>query len=209
MLCEYAYDVSFDARGLIVQVGGYSFDGVAMGHKQRLPRDAWRTLCLCQLIHRGIADLAWDHFAVFHHRKCERQPLVVVSYHLATGQRHGNPHRFEAIMRRPDVSVDRTEMLNARLQHEREGQDNCRGSRRRHHCGLACRAGHRAFVGALMSRRSRLSQTCIDTIFEHRGTLQGATRKEARAETFKPLFRHGRIARPEASIEIALQRTNQ
>ena len=172
MLGEYANDVSFEARGFIVQVGGYSFDGVAMGHKQRLPRDGWRTLCLCQLIHRGIADLAWDHFAVVHHRKCERQPLVVVSYHLATGQRHRNPHRFHTIMRRPDVSVDRTEMPNARLQHEREGQDNCRGCRRGRHCGLARRAGHRAFVGALMFRRSRLSQTCIDTILENRRALQ-------------------------------------
>jgi hypothetical protein len=72
MLREYANNVPFDARGFTVQVGGYSLDSVAMGHKLRLPCDAWRTLRLCKLIHRGIADLALDRFAVVHHRKCER-----------------------------------------------------------------------------------------------------------------------------------------
>ena len=37
MLREYANNVSFDARGFIEQVGGYSLDSVAMGHKLRLP----------------------------------------------------------------------------------------------------------------------------------------------------------------------------
>jgi hypothetical protein len=64
MLREYANNVAFDARDFIVQVGGYPLDSVAMSHKLRLPRDALRTLCLCQLIHRGITDLALDRFAV-------------------------------------------------------------------------------------------------------------------------------------------------
>jgi len=72
MLREYANDAPFDARGFVVQVGGYSFDGVAMGYKLRLPRYAWRTLCLRQLIHRGIANLALHRFVVIYHRKCER-----------------------------------------------------------------------------------------------------------------------------------------
>src|SRR6202790_3933427 len=83
MLREYANNVPFDARGFVEQVGGYSIDSVAMGHKLRLPRDAWRTL-----IHSGITDLALHRFTVVHHRKCERQPLVVVSSNLATRQRH-------------------------------------------------------------------------------------------------------------------------
>jgi hypothetical protein len=76
-------NVSFDARSFIEHVGGYSLDSVAMGDKLILPRDAWRTLCLCQLIHRGVTDLAWHNFAIVHHRKCERQTLVVVSQDLA------------------------------------------------------------------------------------------------------------------------------
>jgi hypothetical protein len=45
-------------------------------------------------------------FALVHHRECERQPLVVVSYNLATRQRHRNPYPFESRMRRPIVSVE-------------------------------------------------------------------------------------------------------
>ena len=58
MLREYANNVSFDARGFIEQVGGNSLDSGAMGYKLRLPCYAWRTLCLCEIIHRGITDLA-------------------------------------------------------------------------------------------------------------------------------------------------------
>src|SRR6202790_5279864 len=90
MLRENANNVAFDVRSFVEQVGGYSLDSVAMGHKLRLPRDAWRTLCLCQLIHSGITDLALHSFTVVHHRKCERQPLVVVSNNLATCQWHRN-----------------------------------------------------------------------------------------------------------------------
>jgi hypothetical protein len=121
MLRENANNAAFDSRSFIEQVGGYSLYSVAMSHKLCLPRDALRTLCLCQIIHRGITDLALHDFPVAHHRKRKRQALVVVSYHLATRQRHRNPHPFETIMRRPVVSVDQTEMLNARLHHEREG----------------------------------------------------------------------------------------
>ena len=72
MLREYANNVPFETRGLVVQVGGNSFDNIAMGHKLGLPRNARRTLCPCQLIHRGITDLALHRFAVVHHRECER-----------------------------------------------------------------------------------------------------------------------------------------
>src|SRR5271169_2302454 len=99
MFREYANNVPIDARSFVEQVGGYSLDSVAVGHKLRLPLDAWRTLCLCQLIHRGIADLALHSLAVIHHRKCERQPLVVVSYNLATPQWHRKPHPLETRMR--------------------------------------------------------------------------------------------------------------
>jgi hypothetical protein len=53
-------------------------------------------------------------------------------------------------MRRSVVSVEQTEMLNGRLHPKREGENNCRGRRRRRHCGLARRARNRVFVGALM-----------------------------------------------------------
>jgi hypothetical protein len=106
MLRENPNNVAFETRGLIVQVGSDSLDGVAMGHELGLPRDAWRALCPCQPIHRGIADLALHRFVVVHHRKCERQPLVIVPDHLATRQRHKDPHSFETVMRRPVVSVD-------------------------------------------------------------------------------------------------------
>src|ERR1700726_4536251 len=69
MLRENANNVAFDVRNFVEQVGGYSLDSVAMGHKLRLPRDAWRTLCLRENIHRGITDLALHDFAVAHHRK--------------------------------------------------------------------------------------------------------------------------------------------
>src|ERR1700675_4597934 len=91
MLRENANNVAFDSRSFIEQVGGYSLYNVAMSHKLRLPRDAWRTLCLREIIHRGVADLALHGFTVVHHRKCERQSLVVVSHNLATRQRHRNP----------------------------------------------------------------------------------------------------------------------
>jgi hypothetical protein len=42
----------------------------------------------CQFVHRGVTDLTLDHFAVVQHRKSECQPLGVVSYNLASGQRH-------------------------------------------------------------------------------------------------------------------------
>src|SRR5438552_17592829 len=88
MLREYPNNVTFHDRGFIEQLGGYFLDSVAMGHELRLPRDAWRTFYLCELIHRGVADLTLHRFVVVHHRKCESQPLVVVSSYSATSQRH-------------------------------------------------------------------------------------------------------------------------
>jgi hypothetical protein len=108
MLGEDANNVAFEARRIIVQVGGYSLDRIAMGQKLCLPRDAWRALCVCQFIHRGITDLALHRFAIVHHRKCKRQSLVVVSYDLATHERHGNPHSFKAAVLRPDWLACRT-----------------------------------------------------------------------------------------------------
>jgi hypothetical protein len=95
MLRENANNVAFDVRSFVEQVGGYSLDSVAMGHKLRLPRDAWRTLCLREIIHRGITDLALHGFAVAHHRKRKRQALVIVSNNLATCQGHRNPIPYE------------------------------------------------------------------------------------------------------------------
>src|SRR5438874_2515287 len=69
MLREYPNNVTFHDRGFIEQLGGYFFDSVAMGHELRLPRDAWRTFYLCELIHRGVADLTLHRFVVVHHRK--------------------------------------------------------------------------------------------------------------------------------------------
>jgi hypothetical protein len=106
VLREYANNVSFDARGSIEQVGGYSLDSVTMGHKLRLPRDTWRTLCLCKIIHRGVTDLAWHYFAIVHHRKCERHPLVVVSQDFASRERHLKFPSLETRMRRPSVCVE-------------------------------------------------------------------------------------------------------
>ena len=91
MLREDAHNIPPETRGLIVQVGSDSFDGVAMGHELGLPRDAWCALGPCHRIHRGIADLALHRLAVVHHRKCERQPLVIVPDDLATRQRHKIP----------------------------------------------------------------------------------------------------------------------
>src|SRR3984957_9085851 len=143
MLGEYANHVPFEARGFIVQVGGNSLDRIAMGHKLGLPRDAWRALCACQLIHRGITDLAWHRFAVVHHRKCERQPLAIVPDNLATRQRHKNPRPFEAIMRRPVVSIDQLRCKMGR--HSANGETwNYRQFSARSGCGPvqgeACRA---------------------------------------------------------------------
>jgi len=38
---------------------------------------------LCEIIHRGITDLAWHYLPIVHHRKCERQTLVVVAQDFA------------------------------------------------------------------------------------------------------------------------------
>src|SRR5258708_16879215 len=88
MLREYPNNVTFHGRRFIEQLGGYFLDSVAMGHELRLPRDAWRTFYLCELIHRGVADLTLHRLVVVHHRKCESQPLVVVSPYSASSQRH-------------------------------------------------------------------------------------------------------------------------
>jgi hypothetical protein len=108
MLREYPNNVTFHDRGFIEQLGGYFLDSVAMGHELRLPRDAWRTFYLCELIHRGVADLTLHRFVVVHHRKCESQPLVVVSSYSATSQRHPkSPFQDnQRRMRRPIVSVE-------------------------------------------------------------------------------------------------------
>ena len=105
MLREYPNNVTFHDRGFIEQLGGYFLDSVAMGHELRLPRDAWRTFYLCELIHRGVADLTLHRFVVVHHRKCESQPLVVVSpfgLESAASKIPINQRR----MRRPIVSVE-------------------------------------------------------------------------------------------------------
>jgi hypothetical protein len=97
MFREYPNNVSLNGRGFIEQIGGYLLDGVAMSHKLRLPRDAWRSPNLCKLIHRGVADLTFDRFAAVHHRKCERKPLVVVSPNSTTRQWHRNPQPKERL----------------------------------------------------------------------------------------------------------------
>src|SRR5258705_13754278 len=91
MLREYPNNVAFHGRRFIEQLGGCFLDSVEMGHDLRLPRDAWRTFSLCELIHRGVADLTLRRFVVVHHRKCESQPLVVVSSYSAPSQRHPKP----------------------------------------------------------------------------------------------------------------------
>jgi hypothetical protein len=62
MLREYPNNVTFHDRGFIEQLGGYFLDSVAMGHELRLPRNAWRTFYLCELIHRGVHNLNFDGF---------------------------------------------------------------------------------------------------------------------------------------------------
>src|SRR5258708_30922188 len=64
MLREYPNNVTFHDRGFIEQLGGYFLDSVAIGHELRLPRDAWRTFYLCELIHRGVADLTLHRLAM-------------------------------------------------------------------------------------------------------------------------------------------------
>jgi hypothetical protein len=49
MLRENANDVALDSRSFIEQVGGYSFDGVAMGRKLRLPDDALKIVARGEL----------------------------------------------------------------------------------------------------------------------------------------------------------------
>ena len=88
MFREYPNDVTLNGGGFVKQVGRNSFNGVSQRQKLRLPRDAFRTLHACQLVHRGVTDLTLDRFAVVQHRKSECQPLGVVSYNLASGQRH-------------------------------------------------------------------------------------------------------------------------
>jgi hypothetical protein len=52
MLRENPDNVALETRGLIVQIGSDSLDGVAMGHELGLPGDAWRALGPCEPIHR-------------------------------------------------------------------------------------------------------------------------------------------------------------
>src|ERR1700730_5448119 len=63
-------------------------DGVAMLQKQRLSRGARRTAHAGQFIHRGIADLAVDRFAVVQHGESECQPFIVIPYNATARQRH-------------------------------------------------------------------------------------------------------------------------
>ena len=107
MFREYPNNVSLNGRGFIEQIGGYLLDGVAMSHKLRLPRDAWRSPYLCKLIHRGVADVTFDRFAAVHHRKCERWPLLCppIRPHVS-GIEILNPRNGLTRMRLPIVSVE-------------------------------------------------------------------------------------------------------
>ena len=88
MFHEYPNDVTLNGGGFVKQVGRNSFNGVSQRQKLRHPRGVFRTLHACQSVHRGVTDLTLDRFAVVQHRKSECQPLGVVSYNLASGQRH-------------------------------------------------------------------------------------------------------------------------
>jgi hypothetical protein len=88
MFHEYPNDVALNRRGFVKQVGRNSFNGVSQRQKLPLPRDVFRTLHARQFVHRGVTDLTLNRFAVVQHRKPECQPLGVVSYNLASGQRH-------------------------------------------------------------------------------------------------------------------------
>jgi hypothetical protein len=88
MFHEYPNYVTLNGGGFVKQVGRNSFNGVSQRQKLPLPRGVFRTLHACQLVHRGVTDLTLDRFAVVQHRKSECQPLGVVSYNLASGQRH-------------------------------------------------------------------------------------------------------------------------
>jgi hypothetical protein len=87
---EYPYDGAFDGWGGIEQVGCYLLDRIALCQELRLPRDAFSTPGSFKCVHGGIADLALNGLAVVQHVKGERQPFGVVSYNLATRQRHRN-----------------------------------------------------------------------------------------------------------------------
>ena len=88
MFREYPNDVTLNGGGFVKQVGRNSFNGLSQRQKLRHPRGVFRTLHACQFVHRGVTDLTLDRFAVVQHRKSECQPLGVVSYNLASGQRH-------------------------------------------------------------------------------------------------------------------------
>jgi hypothetical protein len=88
MLREDPDNGAFDGLGVVEQVGRYSLDGIALFQKLGLSCGAWRTSYACKLIHRGVADLTFDRFAVVQHRKSERQSLVVISHNPAPRQWH-------------------------------------------------------------------------------------------------------------------------
>src|ERR1700730_2377643 len=88
MLGENPHHGALHGSAVVEQSGRNSLNGVAMLEKQRLSRSAWRTSHAGQFIHRGIADLAFDRFAVVQHGESERQPFVVISYNATARQRH-------------------------------------------------------------------------------------------------------------------------
>src|SRR5260370_3488792 len=65
-------------------------------------------------------------------------------------------------MRRPVVSVDETEMLNARLHHEREGY---RSTRTTPACVMTCTTG----LGAARGQQLQLTIGARDEFLNHRG----------------------------------------
>src|SRR3981081_393061 len=91
MLGEDPHHGALHGSAVVEQFGRNSLNGFAMVEKQRLSRSAWRTSHAGQLIHRGIADLAVDRFAVVQHGESECQPFVVIPYNAAARQRHPKP----------------------------------------------------------------------------------------------------------------------
>jgi hypothetical protein len=75
---------------VFIEPRGELLDGVAVGQKQRLPGALIGALGPDQLVHRSVADPAFDRFFSVQHHKSERQSFVVMSYNFVTLKRHRN-----------------------------------------------------------------------------------------------------------------------
>ncbi|MHC2437854.1 hypothetical protein ACVMB0_005229 [Bradyrhizobium sp. USDA 4451] len=77
-----------EGRAAVVDVRCDLLDRVAQRNELRLPRHACGSTRAGQLVHRGVADLAFDFLIAVHHGEAERQAFGIISPDTATGEWH-------------------------------------------------------------------------------------------------------------------------